>query len=143
MKNKGRYSTEGMVEGDFEPGCEGLILKNLQGINDLVTLDKSESEALLAATDKSIDYFDAKHCFTAKDICYLHHEWLNGLYSWAGQYRKVNVSKDGFPFAAARLVPQLMEEFECNELRQYTPCIFSKERDVINALAVKQCLASK
>jgi hypothetical protein len=37
----------------------------------------------------------------------------------------VNVSKDGFLFAAAAQVPALMDQFERDVLRRCTPCRFT------------------
>jgi cell filamentation protein len=62
--------------------------------------------------------------------------WLEGIYSWAGEYRRVNMGKDGFMFAAANLLPGLMDEFERGPLRQFTPCRFATVEDQAHALAV-------
>jgi cell filamentation protein len=51
-----------------------------------------------------------------------HRRWLGGIYAWAGAYRQVNVSKDGFPFAAASRVPALMEDYSGKVLARCTPC---------------------
>jgi cell filamentation protein len=51
----------------------------------------------------------------------------------------VNIGKDGFMFAMAAQVPRLMQEFERNELAQFTPCSFQNLEDVIEALAVTHC----
>lgn len=57
------------------------------------------------------------------------------LFSSAGEYRQVNVSKDDFPFATAREIPRLMAELERGPLRQYTPCRFESDDEVVKALA--------
>ncbi|MEF9425692.1 MAG: Fic family protein [Candidatus Mariimomonas ferrooxydans] len=57
------------------------------------------------------------------------------MYEWAGEYRQVNVSKGDFPFAAAKQIPFLMEEYEKYFLRQHTPCIFKSLERVAQALA--------
>ena len=51
-----------------------------------------------------------------------------------GRYRQVNVSKEGFPFAAAAQIPRLMGEFERDVLRRCTPCSFADRAEVIRAL---------
>jgi cell filamentation protein len=48
----------------------------------------------------------------------------------------LNISKDDFPFAAAREIPKLMAELERGPLRQHTPCRFATDDDVIKALAI-------
>lgn len=76
------------------------------------------------------------HCFTAADICEFHKVWLGDIYTWAGKYRQVNVSKDGFAFAAARYIPKLMQELEKGVLRKYTPCIFNTDDEIVTSLAI-------
>jgi len=62
--------------------------------------------------------------------------WLRSIYEWAGHYRNVTMIKDNFPFAAPSLVPKLMDEFEGEVLRRYTPCNFDSRSEVVRALAV-------
>lgn len=85
-------------------------------------MNRVESEALELATNSAIAETEADQQFTAADICRLHRSWLGEIYPWAGQYRSVNISKDGFMFAAAQFIPQLMKELEDGPLRTYTPC---------------------
>ena len=66
----------------------------------------------------------------------MHRQWLKEIYSWAGRYRQVNMSKGGFPFAAAHLVPKLMQEFDSCILARYTPCLFNSEDEILTALAI-------
>ncbi len=95
-----RYHAEG-VEAEFEPGSHGSVLRNLRGIHSMRAMAQAESEALLVATNRVIDQTDVDQRFTAADICGMHRLWLGGIYAWAGEYRQVNMMKDGFPFAAA------------------------------------------
>jgi cell filamentation protein len=46
------------------------------------------------------------------------------------------MSKNGFQFASAHLIPKLMQDFEKKILKQYTPCNFSNLEEVAEALAV-------
>lgn len=48
--------------------------------------------------------------------------WLGSIYPWAGNYRTVNISKAGFKFAHAPLIPRLMAELGKGVLRLHTPC---------------------
>lgn len=116
-----RYDVKG-VEAKFEPGSRGRVLCNLQGIRSAREMARRESEALLLATQQLIDNTELDQTFTCADICRMHELWLGTIYSWAGQYRQVNVGKDGFMFAAAGEVPRLMREFERGPLREFTPC---------------------
>ena len=51
----------------------------------------------------------------------MHREWLGDLYAWAGQYRTVEMEKDGFRWPPAHLVPQNMTHLE-RGCAQHTPC---------------------
>jgi len=73
--------------------------------------------------------------FNVQDICAMHRNWLGRIYSWAGDYRQVNLSKDGFTFAMAPTIPTLMAEFERNQLNRCTPCHFGSRVAVAQALA--------
>jgi cell filamentation protein len=98
-------------------------------------MDEAEARALEQATDVLIRAHGETHRFTATDLCDCHRTWLGDIYEWAGHYRRVNVSKDGFPFAAAAQVPALMDQFERDELRRCTPCTFADRTAVIRALS--------
>jgi cell filamentation protein len=52
------------------------------------------------------------------------------------RYRRLNVGKGGFMFAAATRIPALMDEFEAGPLQEHTPCRFRTEREVARAIAV-------
>ena len=48
-----------------------------------------------------------------------HQQWLGNLYDWAGELRSVNLSKDGFQFAAAAQLPRLSKQFELDFLKSF------------------------
>ncbi len=98
-------------------------------------MDEVEAREQLRALRELIGIYDEAHIFTAADVRKIHRTWLDPIYSWAGEYRQVNVSKDDFPFAAAREIPKLMAELERDPLRQYTPCRFDSDNHVVKALA--------
>jgi cell filamentation protein len=95
-----------------------------------------ESDALLAATRRLIDETGLDQRFTAAEICRIHRLWLAAIYPWAGEYRQINVTRDGFMFAAAKQVPRLMSEFERGPLREFTPCRAMDVEGQARALAV-------
>jgi len=131
---QGRYHAAG-PEGEFEPGSHGRVLRNRPGIRRVRQMQQAESEALLAVQEWAIAHFDSEHRFTAADIRRLHRQWLGGIYTWAGEYRGVNVSKGGFLFAAAAQVPRLMTELEDKALSRFTPCVGMDESLLLEALA--------
>ena len=135
MKDDGRYDVSGLKEAQFEPGSDDKVLWNLQGISDLDEMNIVEANALAEATDTIIRTFDQEHQFTADDICHLHKIWLGRIYQWAGQYRQINVSKGDFTFAMAAQVPKLMAQFEQEQLRRHTPCLFENKEEVVHSIA--------
>jgi cell filamentation protein len=129
-----RYAATG-AEAEFEPGSRRRVLRNLLGIRSVRAMERAESEALLAATRRAIEETDADQRLTAGHIRRLHGVWLGKIYPWAGQYRGVNISKAGFPFAAASQIPRLMEKLDRVQLKEYTPCRGGPGFDVSIALA--------
>lgn len=135
MRGGRRYEAQG-VEAQFEPDSRGRVLRNLIGVRSSREMARRESEALLAATNRIIDQTRVDQRFTAADICRMHRMWLGEIYAWAGQYRQVNMEKDGFMFAAANQVPRLMQELERGPLREFTPCRFNDSTSQAHALGV-------
>lgn len=135
MKKDGRYDVTGLLEAQFEPGSNDEVLKNRLGIVSKQAMDEAEAMALERAMDQLVRTYDEKHRFTAIDVCELHRIWLGEIYEWAGKYRRVNISKGDFPFAAAGRVSDLMVEFEQNSLQHFTPCNFKDRTKIVQALA--------
>jgi cell filamentation protein len=136
MKTSGRYKTAHLLESQFEPGSRGRVLRNLLHIKRRREMDVLEVEKYALSLSVLMGMYTKNHCFTAADICRIHKIWLGDLYSWAGQYRQVNISKDGFPFTQALYITQMMKELERGVLKKYTPCIFETDEEIIAALAV-------
>jgi len=136
MKKTGRYTTTGLVENQYEDGSNGLVLKNTLGIQDKQVIEEIETRELYRVTDWLTEIYDQNHRFTASDICDMHKKWLGTVYEWAGKYRQVTMSKGGFTFALPKVIPQLMADFEKNELARFTPCNFKDQAEQAQALAV-------
>lgn len=130
-----RYDASGLTEAQFELGSNDRVLKNHLGITSRQEMDEMETRALEQAMDVLVRTYGETHRFAAMDLCDCHRAWLGDIYEWAGHYRRVNVSKDGFPFAAAAQVPALMDQFERDVLRRWTPCTFADGTEVVRALA--------
>lgn len=130
-----RYHTSHLPEDQYEPGSDGKVLRNMLGISERDAMEVNETAELWLAQQELIAEISHDHRFTAADLSRIHKLWLGGIYYWAGKYREVNLSKDGFTFAMARTIPQLMAEFERNQLARYTPCLFEEMDDVAHALA--------
>jgi cell filamentation protein len=131
-----RYDVSGLVEAQFEPGSSRRVLKNLLGIERKREMDRLEGLEQLRALRELIKIYGKRHRFTAADVRRIHRIWLENIYPWAGKYRRVNLTKDNFTFAAASQVARLMEELEKGPLREFTPCKFDTIGKTIKALTV-------
>jgi len=60
---------------------------------------------------------------------------LGNVYEFAGKYREVNMSKGGFPFAAARFLSQSMQAFE-QEILSKLPHKYKNQEKFIEDLAI-------
>lgn len=130
-----RYDTSGLPEDQYEPGTDGTVLKNLLGIVTREAMEIAETDALWTAQEQLLGEIEQEQTLTAADICAMHRLWLSRIYPWAGEYRQVNLSKGGFTFALAHAIPSLMETFEREQLRRYTPCLFNSHEAIAHALA--------
>ncbi len=136
MKKSNRYDTSHLIEHQSEPGSRGTVLRNKLGITSKRTMDRREKVEQIRTMEELIGIFDIDHRFTASDIRKIHGIWLGSIYEWAGKYRQVAVSKNGFPFAFPAQICKLRAEFEKGPLHKFTPCRFKTLEEVINALAV-------
>lgn len=130
-----RYRVTGS-QGEFQPGSDDLVLGNKLGIT--VIDDISDVELALLNqlyVDVLIDNLP-DHQLTVGDIKAWHRRWLGNVYAWAGQERSVNMSKGGFAFATAGQIPRLLDEFERNCLKRWTPCHDMSTEDLLEAVAV-------
>jgi len=98
-------------------------------------MELAETWCLKDAYAEAADRYTDTHKFTEADIRDLHKLWLGKIYSWAGQYRTVAISKGGHPFAVPRLILGLMAEVSTKVLKQLTPCKGMKLAKLTSALA--------
>jgi cell filamentation protein len=116
-----RYSTSPGIEGEYEPGSRRRVLKNRRGIRRKSEMDRVELDAFISAQNRYIDIIEDSTVFNADMICRMHRDWLGGIYEWAGQYRTVDMSKDGFTWPPSYLVADNMARFEKEVLAKLTP----------------------
>jgi len=117
------------------PDSQGDILPNLLGLKTEKQINESEFEGFLKAEIYFTEKLSAKTKFDVKYILGLHKMALSHLYSIAGKYRDVNMSKGGFPFAAAKFLPETMAEFEKEMLSKLKNKYESKD-DLIKDVAI-------
>lgn len=130
-----RYQTTG-AEGEFEPGSNGQVLRNLVGITSPDDMDELELRLLAELYDEVLLQNLPDRALTVADLKHWHHLWLGNVYAWAGQERSVNLGKGGFQFASAALLPGLLADFERQCLRPWTPCGNLAPDELVNAIAV-------
>ena len=130
-----RYVVAKGAEADYQPGSRGRVLRNRLGITKKSEMDRAEYEALLTAQEQYIERVGPNTRFTTQIICDMHHVWLGGMYSWAGEYRTVELQKGTFKWPPAYLVAQNMHAFEGDLLRRYTPCRPGKLQAVAQRIA--------
>jgi cell filamentation protein len=130
-----RYDVAG-VQGMFEPDSSELVLANKLGIVDPSDMNEAELVLLQKLYESVLQDHMPTGRITAKHLKIWHRRWLGNVYTWAGQLRYVNVSKDGFPFAPAAQLPRLMAAFEKDQLGRYTPCTGFNAGQLTQAIAV-------
>ena len=131
-----RYDTTGNPEGQYEPGSQELVLLNKLGITDLQEIEDIEFDYLIQFQVALFDELSIDQQISTEDLCEWHRRWLGEIYEWAGNFRTVTMSKGGFPFAAVPQLPSLMEKFEQQYLKKYTPCNEIKRDDLVEAMAI-------
>ena len=116
------------------PGSQGELLPNLLGLKNEKEIGESEFEGFLKAEIYFTEKLSVKTKFNVKYILNLHKEALKHLYPFAGELRNVNLSKGGFPFAAAKFLPESMLAFE-KEILSGLKNTYKKKEDLIQDVA--------
>lgn len=130
-----RYDTAGNPEGQFQSGSQNRVLLNKLNITDPDEMDAVELDLLDQLSEVVLDEVKSDQAITIDDLSEWHRRWLGNVYPWAGEHRTVNMGKADFQFAAAHLIPNLIQIFNDNYLAVYTPCNQMNEDELIEALA--------
>ena len=130
-----RYNIVGS-EGEIEPGSQGAVLKNRLSITRVEDIDELELVLLQKLYVSVLQEHLPPGRVSALHLKRWHRRWLGNVYDWAGQYRNVNMSKDGFPFAPAAQLARLMQIFDAQYLARYTPCMGMTPEALRDAIAV-------
>ncbi len=93
------------------PNNQSEILPNLLGLKSVEDIALSEFEGFLKAEIMLTEKLSSRTKFDVSYILKIHKLSLGHLYSFAGKYRDVNLSKGGFPFAAAKFLNETMNTF--------------------------------
>ncbi len=98
-------------------GDEDEALPNLLGLSSLEKVQQVETEGFLLAEQGLLNELREDEVFDVAYIREIHRRALGRVYSFAGHYRTVNLSKGGFAFPAAMHLPKNMADFEQEMLR--------------------------
>ncbi|CAM5184370.1 protein adenylyltransferase OS=Castellaniella defragrans OX=75697 GN=HNR28_001870 PE=4 SV=1 [Castellaniella defragrans] len=123
-------------QNSTQPGSGGEVLRNRIGIVSRHDMDAAELELLRKLYLFVLQDHLPAGVLTVRMIRDWHRRWLGNLYDWAGHQRSVNMSKDGFPFAAASRIPALLRIFERKVLAVHTPCTGFDVQVLARAIAV-------
>ncbi len=118
---------------DF-PANQNEILPNLLNLKSQEEVGLSEFEGFLKAEIQLTESLTSRTMFTISYILKIHKLSLGHLYSFAGRYRDVNISKGGFPFAASRFLPATMKSFE-EEILDNLPNKYQSKDELIRDIA--------
>ena len=130
-----RYEIVGS-QGELQAGSEGKVLKNKLGIVRSEDMDEAELVLLQKLYVSVLQEHLPPGRVSTLHLKRWHRRWLGNVYEWAGQYRSVNMSKRGFPFAPATQLARLMQLFDSSYLARYTPCTGMTNEALIEAIAV-------
>lgn len=115
-------------------GEESEQLPNLLGLTRQEEIAEAEFEGFLTAEIMLTEQLTSRTRFDSKYIRSIHRLALGHLYTFAGKYRTVNMSKGGFLFPAARFIPQSMQVFE-DEVLSKLPDKYITQKQLIRDVA--------
>lgn len=119
------------------PDNQNEILPDLLNVKSHEEVALSEFEGFLKAEIQLTESLTSRTKFTISYILKIHKLSLSHLYSFAGRYRDVNISKGGFPFAASRFLPETMKSFE-EEILDNLPNKYKSKDELIKDIAKVQ-----
>jgi cell filamentation protein len=129
-----KYDASG-AQASYEPGSNDLVLKNKLGIILPQEMDDAELVLLQKLYQRVLINQLPSGTITIAQIKGWHRSWLGNIYAWGGVEREVNISKDGFQFAAAAQIPRLLQKLETDYLAKLTPCAGMDDQQLVEAIA--------
>ncbi|WP_123349269.1 MULTISPECIES: Fic family protein [unclassified Enterobacter] len=123
------------AEERYQPGSNDLVLANKLGITDTEEMEELESGLLLMLYEHLFVERQIPATLAFEHIREWHRQWLGNVYDWAGRLRNANLAKDGFQFAAADRIPQLITDFEKVFLLQTSELKHSPRPELVRYLA--------
>ena len=95
---------------------ETTVLKNLRDIRDAEQLSKFEAIATTRRTVE-LEHEPIAGRFDARHLQAIHHYIFQDVFEWAGDFRTVDISKSGDPFAFHQHIVSSLEKM-CGELKR-------------------------
>lgn len=114
---------------------ESQCLPNLLGLTNPALIAEAEFEGFLMAEILLTEQLTSSTRFNCEYICHIHQLALGNLYSFAGKYRTVNMSKGGFLFPASLFIPQSMQSLE-EEILIHLPDHYPRKEPLIKDIAL-------
>lgn len=114
---------------------ESQCLPNLKGLTNAGEIAEAEFEGFLMAEIMLTEQLTQGTRFDCKYIRHIHKLALGGIYSFAGKYRTVNMSKGGFLFPSALFIPQSMQMFE-DEVLSRLPDFYEDRTQLVRDTAL-------
>nr|WP_228464907.1 Fic family protein [Chryseobacterium antibioticum] len=114
-------------------GDESEILPNKLELKKPHDIAMSEFEGFLQAEISFTENLRDNTKFDTKYILKIHKLALSHLYTFAGKYRNVNLSKGGFLLSSAKFLPESMKSFE-DEILLKLPSDYSDRESLIEML---------
>lgn len=113
-----RYDISGTPEAEYADSAQ-TVLANKRGITDLYALQVAEEEALAAAYETLLGEVRTGTSLTCDLLRHIHGRIFGGLYTWAGRWRTVWISKPGVTWPAPDFLDANMQAFEKGVLARY------------------------
>jgi cell filamentation protein len=135
---KNRYTSILKNDDEFEPGSRGRVLRNRLGITSVHEMQHTEAIAL---RDARIDHLTeilsnkTMEPVSAELIRSLHRNWLEKIYTWAGEYRTVDMCHDGFMFPQVDFIELNMERLEKEAQTDFLPWFKGSNDALVKAVA--------
>ena len=114
-----RYDSSGNPEAEYVD-AEKTVLVNTRGITELAEIQRAEEEALVRGYDVLLREVRTDTPVTCDLLRHIHARIFGELYTWAGRWRTVWISKPGVTWPAPDFLDRNMETFEREVLRKYS-----------------------
>ena len=114
---------------------EGEVLKNKLELTDPLEIATQETQGFANAEYALINELTDQTSFDVEYICRIHRLALSKVYEFAGNYRTMNMSKEGFHFSAAHVLPRSMRTFEQGVLNELSD-VYNSRNNLVRDIGV-------